>query len=332
MASGGDGQGSQTVIYFTWMYECLCVERDDGSGQDYQTRRHFTSILMQYGEVVNWLSRCINTKCTNPSDKIVIGIAPGACMVTESDINYLNSGDDHVTVIPNLFEQHQEVLQVVGNVAGKVVCILDDVWTTGRALRSCHQLVTEQGAKNVCLLSIGETDRYHMIPYYGSYSGNRDTETIIYLKMGTVRDKQRKTLFLSRVYNWVKSCIEVVQSVHPTDEIVLGIAPGHAPNSVSFMTDADLNLFKLQENGITIIPNLLQRYLKVEKQATSKKKRSPVTHLNSIKVVGNVAGKVVCILDDVWTSGSTLSACCQLVAEQGAVKVYPLSIGETVQK
>jgi len=93
------------------------------------------------------------------------------------------------------------------------------------------------------------------------------------------------------------------------------------------MTGADLNLVKLQGNGITVTPNLLQRYIEVEKQATSKKRRYPVTHLNSIKVLGDVAGKVVCILDDVWTSGS---ACCQLVAEQGALKVYPLSIGETV--
>jgi len=169
-----------------------------------------------------------------------------------------------------------------------------------------------------------------MIPYYGAYSGDRDTETIIYLKMGTVYNPQRKFIFLIRVFYWVKNCIEGIKSMHPTNEIVLGIAPGHAPSSVSFMTGADLNLMKLQGNGITVTPNMLQRYKKVEKQATSKKRRYPVTHLNSIKVLGDVAGKVVCILDDVWTSGSTLSACCQLVAEQGALKVYPLSIGETV--
>jgi len=330
MASGGGGEGSHTILYLAWMYECLYVECEDGSGQDYQTKRHFTSALMQRTEVSNWLTKCIDTKCVNPSDKIVIGVVPGN-MVTESDIGYLNS-DDHVAVTPILFEKHQEVLQVVGDVAGKVVCILDDIWTTGCTLRTCHQLVTQQGAKKVCLLAIGETVRYHMIPYYGAYSGHKDTETIIFLKMGTVYSPERKAHFLSRVFNWVKNCIESVKSAHSSNEIVLGIAPGNAPSSVSLMSGADLNLVKLQDNGITVSPNLLQRYLEVEKQATSNKKRSPVPHLKSIEVVGDMAGKVVCILDDVWTSGSTLSACCQLVAEKGALKVYPLSIGETVQK
>jgi len=117
-------------------------------------------------------------------------------MVTESEINNLKSNS--VSVIPNLF-QHQDGLQVVEDVAGKVVCILDDIWTTGRALRTCHQLVTQQRAKKVCLLASGETVRYYMIPYHGAYSGKSNTETIIYLKMGTVRSPQRKTLFLSRV-------------------------------------------------------------------------------------------------------------------------------------
>jgi len=54
------------------------------------------------------------------------------------------------------------------------------------------------------------------------------------------------------------------------------------------------------------------------------------THLNSIRVVGDVADKVVCILDDIWTSGCTLRACRQLVTNHGAKKVYLLAIGKTV--
>jgi len=135
------------------MYECLYVECDDGSGQDYHIEKHLTS--MQHTEVFSWLTRYI-AEHTDPSVQIVIGIAPGSCMVTESEINNLNSNS--VSVIPNLFQQHQDRLQVVEDVAGKVVCILDDIWTTGRALKTCHQLVTQQRAKKVCLLASGETD------------------------------------------------------------------------------------------------------------------------------------------------------------------------------
>ena len=92
----------------------------------------------------------------------------------------------------------------------------------------------------------------------------------------------------------------------------------------------ELNIQSLNEDPVTIIPTLLQRHTQVQKQATSSGMRDINTHLNSIKVVGEVAGKVVCILDDVWTSGCTLRACHQLVTEQGAKKVYLLAIGKTV--
>jgi len=322
MASGVND--SPTNVYLAWAFE---YSAEDGSEQGYVVRRY------QFQDPLPWLSLYINS--VSHFGNSVIGIAPGNCTLTESDINHLSSDDDEsVCVIPNLFQLYQEELQVGKDVAGNVVCILDDIWSTRRTQRACQWLVTEGRAIKVCLLAVGETLRFHMIPYRKSYSGDRDSETLIYLKMGTVYNPQRKEDFLNRVFTWIERCIEVVKRAHPTGEVMLAIAPGHAPDSVSFMTGTgptDLNLTRLQSSGIAVIANLLQRHKKVEKQATSKGRRSPETHLNSIKVVGDVADKIVCILDDVWTSGSTLSACCQLVAEQGAAKVYLLAIGETVQ-
>jgi len=172
---------------------------------------------------------------------------------------------------------------------------------------------------------------YHMMPYHSYRSGqqDRDSQTIVYLKGNGVYDDERRQEFTDRVIRWLRGCIGKVKMAYPSDKIVVGIAPGHAPDSVSFMV-TELNVQSLSEGPVIIIPTLLQRHTQVQKQATSSGMRDIDTHLNSIKVIGEVAGKVVCILDDIWTSGCTLRACHQLVTEQGAKKVYLLAIGKTV--
>ena len=172
---------------------------------------------------------------------------------------------------------------------------------------------------------------YHMMPYHSYRSGrqDRDSQTIVYFKGDGVYEDWRRQEFTERVIEWLRGCIEEVKKAHPSDKIMIGIAPGHAPGSVSFMV-TELIIECLNDDTVTVVFTLLQRHTKVLKQATSSGMRDINTHLKSVNVVGDVAGKVVCILDDIWTSGCTLKACHQLVTDQGAKKVYLLAIGKTV--
>jgi len=172
---------------------------------------------------------------------------------------------------------------------------------------------------------------YHMMPYHSYKSGHqdRDSQTIVYLKGNGVYDDERRQEFIVRVMGWLRGCIREVKQAHPSDKILVGIAPGHAPGSVSFMV-TELNIESLSKGRVLVDPNMLQRYRKVPKQATSDEPQTIHTHLTSINVVGDVAGKVVCILDDVWTTGCTLTGCHQLVSQKGPKSIYLLAIGKTV--
>jgi len=150
-----------------------------------------------------------------------------------------------------------------------------------------------------------------------------------YLDDNSYKNQERKSEFSAKVLRWLKKSIAEVKRANPSDKIIIGIAPGHKPGSGnSLMTG--LGVKSLHKDPVSVDPTLLQRSKEVPKQATSSGMRDVDTHLDSIDVVGDVAGKVVCILDDIWTSGCTLRACHQLVTEQGAKKVYLLVIGKTV--
>jgi len=130
---------------------------------------------------------------------------------------------------------------------------------------------------------------------------------------------------------WLCKCIGEVKQNHPYEKIVIGITPGHVPGSDSFMV-TELNIKSLSKGRVSVDPNMLQRYRKVPKQATSGEPRTIHTHLTSINVVGDVAGKVVCILDDIWTTGCTLRGCHQLVLQKDPKSIYLLAIGKAVPK
>ena len=54
---------------------------------------------------------------------------------------------------------HEETIQVTdpSKVKGKVVYIIDDVWTTGSTLRACASLMHKAGASDVKLPVFGKT-------------------------------------------------------------------------------------------------------------------------------------------------------------------------------
>lgn len=177
-----------------------------------------------------------------------------------------------------------------------------------------------------------EEPDYFMMDYYPYNSGQQDwdSQTLVYLKMGSVYDPSRKDEFIGRIKTWLLGCIDEIRANHPGTEVVFGFAPSHSPySSDSFMiTELDVNSL-YQDSKFSVKPKLLKRFVKVPKQATGGY-RSVETHLNSIEVTEDLAGKIVCIMDDVYTTGCTLTACKQLVEERGATQVYKLAIGQTV--
>jgi predicted amidophosphoribosyltransferase len=54
-----------------------------------------------------------------------------------------------------------------------------------------------------------------------------------------------------------------------------------------------------------------------------------VIHFNSIHVNPDIAGRKILLLDDVVTTGTTLSAIGQMLMEAGAAKVEAITLAET---
>ena len=177
-----------------------------------------------------------------------------------------------------------------------------------------------------------EEPDYYMMDYYPYNTGqqDRDSQTLVYLKMGNVYDESRKYEFIGNIQAWLKRCIKKIKAKHPGKEIIFGFAPGHSPGSPDSFMITELNVQSLSTDPrFSVKPKLLQRHTAVPKQATGGH-RSVEIHLDSIRVTRNLTGKIVCILDDVWTSGCTLTACSELVEQKGVEHVYVLAIGKTI--
>lgn len=177
-----------------------------------------------------------------------------------------------------------------------------------------------------------EEPNFFMIDYYPKNAGYKDwdSQTLVYLKMGNVYNANRKDEFIGRIQAWLLKYINKIRAKHPGKEIVFGFAPSHSPSSSeSFMiTELDVNSL-FQDPNFSVKPKLLKRIVKVPKQATGGC-RNVETHLHSIKVTKDLTNKIVCIMDDVRTTGCTLAACRQLVKDSGATQIYTLAIGQTV--
>ena len=173
---------------------------------------------------------------------------------------------------------------------------------------------------------------YH--PYHGGenrgHSPGSDSQTLVFIKSGLLqqKDPQRYRAFRIRIYKWL---VEYVKNLGDSSSIVVSIAPGHEKNSQPiFLRDIVndvLKQFKCVKDG----SHCLRRTNTVQK-STEGGIRTESTHRNSIKVDDSelVKDKTVIIIDDVWTSGSTLRACASLVEDAGASDTKMIAVGKTV--
>lgn len=183
---------------------------------------------------------------------------------------------------------------------------------------------------------------YHKYKLNGKDNPNRNDESrILYFakkKMKIFESlKVKEHQFYTNIRKWIKGILQQEEMKDKT--IVLTIAPGHLKSSTcrspqSFTYDvADMII----RNYPQLIDGRSQlvRTKDVEESKTQKVRRKK-THLDSIEVHGDGdiselnRGKVVFILDDIWTTGCTLSACKDKIMETGAANVILLAIGKTV--
>lgn len=183
-----------------------------------------------------------------------------------------------------------------------------------------------------------ELDSYMMDyhPYRGGTNPNHttgsDSQTLSYAKQG-LRDPYRKEAFYNKVKQWLQE--EIAQIVGP---VVLTIAPGHAatPTPTGFVHEIvgellrELRRRQVVEDG----RNHLIRTQTVPKQSQTPGARNEDTHRGTIEVNGGISNKnkTVIILDDVWTSGSTLRVCKEVMLSTNPKKIKLFAIGKTVQE
>ncbi len=158
-----------------------------------------------------------------------------------------------------------------------------------------------------------EPDSY-MIRYYPvGVCEDYDSATIVFLKKDQVYSEDRRIQFLNRVQAWLKRQIK--------KPVILAIAPGHKenPNPEGFLYDI-VKEFRRKNPTLVVDFITLCRIKGVSKSTETPGLRYKSKHSGTIAVKKpevpstppDHTGTVV-ILDDVWTSGSTLCACKDVV-------------------
>ena len=167
----------------------------------------------------------------------------------------------------------------------------------------------------------------YFIDYHPYNDGNNpnhypgsDSQSLVYLKMGyqsnNIEDLQQ------RIKDWLKGILG-------NKDIVVAIAPGHSPQSSPNFLHSIVG--SLIHGNIKDGRDLLIRKIAVPKAAQGGP-RDQDLHENTIEVTdpSKVKDKVVYIIDDIWTIGSTLRACASLIRRAGARDVKLFAVGKTV--
>lgn len=170
-------------------------------------------------------------------------------------------------------------------------------------------------------------------PYRGGNNPKHkgDSQTFSYLKIYSPR---KKTEILERINKWLKERVKGLKGKDKQIEVVITLAPGHEENSnpSGFMHDIVKTLLDDKDCSLIDGRQQLIRTKTVPKQSTTPGSRDESTHRGTIAIKGTPdnKGKVVIVLDDIWTSGSTLRVCREVMLTTNPKQVILLAIGKTV--
>ena len=167
-----------------------------------------------------------------------------------------------------------------------------------------------------------------------NHTDGSDSQSLVYLKSGRFYDTNRKEEFCKRITEWLVKYLKSVLEKAGDSSLVVSVAPGHSKDSqTSFLCEILGNVLgKPGFEGVVNGSSYLRRTKDVQK-STDGGIRSIYIHLNSIEVTAPavVKEKIVCVVDDVWTTGSTLRACAIKMKEAGAKDTKMVAVGKTVQ-
>jgi predicted amidophosphoribosyltransferase len=156
---------------------------------------------------------------------------------------------------------------------------------------------------------------YH--PYRGGYNPNFDdkSRTILDLKNGN--------------QDAIEKVVNLIEPLLGTD-FGIAVVPSHDPKKENSGIKQVARRLAAKP-GRTDLTDCLERIIEIPKLAHGGRRGIDV-HLDSI-IVNNpsqIRGKEILLLDDVRTSGSSLSACEQLLKGYGAKLVCCLAIAQTI--
>jgi len=167
------------------------------------------------------------------------------------------------------------------------------------------------------------------------HSRGSDSQILSFLKQGYDQGQQ-ETDFYNKVFCWLQRELEKLGK-----GVILALVPGHKedpnPDGLAHKIARKLRDKCREQNKPVPFQDqlLLIRTRTVPKSASSQGARSRDTHRGTIKVGPNspdCSGQVVVILDDIWTSGSTLQVCAAVVREKypSVKKVELFAVGRTI--
>ena len=203
-------------------------------------------------------------------------------------------------------------------------------------------------------MASAELDSY-MMDYHPYKSGTNpfhtpgsDSQNLSYAKQGYL-NYSRKTNFYGQIKSWLQKQILLI-AAETAGPIVLTIAPGHeaTQSPTGFMHEVVGQLLGgMPQKSVKVFldrkpvmvnlvdgRNQLIRTQTVPKQSQTPGARNEATHRGTIAIKGDICneGKTVIILDDVWTSGSTLRACSEVMLTTNPSNIKLFAIGKTVSE